>query len=66
MAPTREDLKTSGSQSLLSFKFTPENFARSKKYFEQAVSVDPHYVMAWHGLAEFFFKMGVLGYMETK
>jgi len=47
-------------------KFTPENFEKSKKYFEQAVSADPHYVMAWHGLAEFFFEMGVLGYMQTK
>jgi TolB-like protein/Tfp pilus assembly protein PilF len=47
-------------------KFTPEGFAKGKDFFEQAVSMDPHYAMAWHGLAEFYFEMGIFGYMEPK
>jgi tetratricopeptide (TPR) repeat protein len=48
------------------FKFTPESMARSKEYYEQAIAVDPHYALAWYGLAQFYYLLGFFEFMPLK
>ncbi len=48
------------------FRFTPDGLAKSKEYFEQAIALDPHYALAWHGLAGFYNLLGVCGLMPPK
>jgi eukaryotic-like serine/threonine-protein kinase len=47
-------------------KSTPEGFAKSKEYFEQAIAADPSYALAWHGLALYCWLMGYRGYMRPR
>ena len=47
-------------------KFSPEGFAKSKEYYEQAIALDPNYALAWHGLAEFHHASGLFGFMPPK
>ncbi len=47
-------------------KYTPEGISKGKEYFEQAIALDPSYVLAWYGLAWFYYVMGFLGYMPPK
>ncbi len=47
-------------------KYTLESMPKGKEYFEQAISLDPNYALAWYGLAWFYFVMGFLGYMLPK
>jgi non-specific serine/threonine protein kinase len=48
------------------FKGTAESMAKSKEYLEQAIAVDPNYALAWSGLAEFHFLLGLNGLMPQK
>jgi serine/threonine protein kinase/Tfp pilus assembly protein PilF len=47
-------------------RFSPEGFAKSKEYYEQAIALDPNYALAWHGLAEFYYLLGYFGFMPPK
>jgi serine/threonine protein kinase len=42
-------------------KLTPDNLAKSKEYFEQAIATDPDYASPWHGLAAMYNVSGMLG-----
>jgi serine/threonine protein kinase len=35
-------------------RLTPDNLAKSKEYFEQAIAIDPNYASPWHGLAAMY------------
>jgi eukaryotic-like serine/threonine-protein kinase len=43
-------------------KFTPESMAKSKEYFEQAITLDSDYALAWHGLAMYHWFLGYRGF----
>ncbi len=47
-------------------RLTPEGFAKSKEYYDQATALDPNYALAWHGLAEFCHTLGLFGLMPPK
>jgi serine/threonine-protein kinase len=47
-------------------KYTQEGFAISKEYFEQAITADPQYALAWFGLAETHWYLGFLGFIPPK
>ncbi len=47
-------------------KCTAEGFASSKEYFEQAISIDPNYALAWCGLAEFYLHAGAYGHVPLE
>jgi tetratricopeptide (TPR) repeat protein len=38
--------------------FTPDDFARAKNYFEQAIALDSEYAMAYVALADYYFVLG--------
>jgi TolB-like protein len=42
---------------------TPEGLQQARTYFEEAVSLDPEYALAWSGLADFFVTMYDYGEM---
>jgi serine/threonine protein kinase/Flp pilus assembly protein TadD len=42
-------------------KLTPDNLAKSKEYFEQAIATDPDYASPWHGLAAMYNVSGMMG-----
>jgi serine/threonine protein kinase len=47
-------------------RLTEESLAKGKNYYEQAISADPDYALAWDGLANFYQLMGIMGYMPIK
>jgi len=47
-------------------KWTPDGFAKSKEYYEQAIAADPDYALAWCGLAQFYFLLGNFGHIPPK
>jgi serine/threonine-protein kinase len=47
-------------------KATPEDFAKSKECFEQAIAADPNYALAWHGLAYYYWFVGYRGYLPPR
>jgi tetratricopeptide (TPR) repeat protein len=48
------------------FRFTPDGLAKSKEYYEQAITLDPSYALAWHGLAAFYNVLGLSGHIPPK
>ena len=42
-------------------KITPEGMAKGKEYFQQAISIDPDYALAWCGLALLHWEQAHLG-----
>ncbi len=46
-------------------KVTPESFARSKEYFEQAIALDPKFALAHVGLADYFALLSSAGLMPA-
>ncbi len=47
-------------------KFTPEGFAAAKQCFEQAIARDPGFALAYDGLAEFYWYLGLFGFAPPK
>lgn len=47
-------------------KRTPESLARSKDYFQQAIDQDPNYVLAYVGLAEYYYVLPDYTYISIK
>jgi len=43
------------------FKIRPDSLAKSKEYFEKAISIDPDYASPWHGLAAMYSTLGRFG-----
>ena len=48
------------------YRYTREDIAKSKKYFEQAIDADPNYALAWYGLAIFYYSLYSSGSMPPK
>ncbi len=46
-------------------KFTEENFLRAKKYYEDAIAIDPNYALAYTGLSNTYSVLGVNGHMSS-
>jgi serine/threonine-protein kinase len=44
---------------------TPENTAKAKECFEQALAIDPNYAPAYGGLAVYYFVLAVVGLKPT-
>jgi TolB-like protein/tetratricopeptide (TPR) repeat protein len=42
-------------------KFTPDDFAKSIDFFEQAVALDPNYALAYFGLGDAYRALGMTG-----
>jgi eukaryotic-like serine/threonine-protein kinase len=40
------------------FQMVPAEFTKAKNFFEAAVRLDPHYALAYVGLAEYYFVLG--------
>jgi serine/threonine protein kinase/TolB-like protein/Tfp pilus assembly protein PilF len=47
-------------------KRTPESLAKSKDYFQQAIDKDPNYVLAYVGLAEYYYVLPDYTYISIK
>ncbi len=47
-------------------KFTAESLAKSKEFYEQAITMDPDYALPWVGLAGVYEIMGGSGFMSPK
>jgi serine/threonine protein kinase len=47
-------------------KRTPESLAKSKDYFQQAIDKDPNYVLAYVGLAEYYYVLPDYTYASIK
>jgi TolB-like protein/Tfp pilus assembly protein PilF/predicted Ser/Thr protein kinase len=47
-------------------KMTPESWAKSKEYYEQALAIDPTCALAWYGVAFYFGLLGNAGFIESK
>jgi DNA-binding winged helix-turn-helix (wHTH) protein/TolB-like protein/Flp pilus assembly protein TadD len=45
-------------------KFTEENFLKAKKYFEDAITIDPNYALAHTGLSNTYSVLGVNGHIS--
>ncbi len=45
---------------------TEEGLRRGAEYFEQAIAVDPHYSIAYSGLADTYTLLGVYSYLSPK
>jgi serine/threonine protein kinase/Tfp pilus assembly protein PilF len=45
---------------------TPDGFAKSKMYLEQAIAMDPDDALAWFGLAQTYWFSGFLGFTQPK
>jgi len=43
------------------FRYTPESLAKAKECYEQALSIDPNFAMAWSGLAGRYYALAILG-----
>jgi eukaryotic-like serine/threonine-protein kinase len=48
------------------YKSSAESILRSREFFERSIAIDPDCELAWYGLANFYFNMGFLGYMQPK
>ncbi len=48
------------------YKTAPENLAKAKEYFEQAIAIDRDYALAWYGLSKYYWMMGFTGLMPSK
>ena len=46
-------------------KFTKENFLKAKKYFEEAIAIDPNYALAYTGVANTYSVLGVNGHIPV-
>ena len=42
-------------------RYTPDGLAKAKKSFEQARAVDPNFVLAYTGLASYYYSLAALG-----
>jgi serine/threonine protein kinase/Tfp pilus assembly protein PilF len=42
-------------------RFTPENLAKAKECFEQALAIDPNYTPAYSGLATYYYTLVAIG-----
>jgi serine/threonine protein kinase/Tfp pilus assembly protein PilF len=47
-------------------KRTPESLAKSKDYFQQAIDKDPNYVLAFVGMAEYYYVLSDYTYTPTR
>ena len=47
-------------------KRTPESLAKSKDYFQQAIDKDPNYVLAYVGMAEYYYVLSDYTYTPTR
>jgi TolB-like protein/Tfp pilus assembly protein PilF len=47
-------------------KDTPESFAKAKQCFEEAISRDPRFALAYDALAELYWYLGFLGFAPAK
>ncbi len=47
-------------------KFTEEGLEKGKKYYEQALTADANYALAWYGLAAYYWNLVFLGHMSPK
>ncbi len=47
-------------------KFTPEGFAMARQCLEQAVARDPGFALAYDALAEFYWYLGLFGFIPPK
>jgi len=47
-------------------KFTPEGFAVARQCLEQAVARDPGFALAYDALAEFYWYLGLFGFVPPK
>jgi len=47
-------------------KYTKNGLAKGKQCYEQALVLDNNYVLAWYGLARFYYLMGHFGFMPPK
>ena len=45
---------------------TPENIAKAKEYYEEAISRDPNFALAYDGLAELYWYLGFAGVAPAK
>jgi serine/threonine protein kinase/predicted Zn-dependent protease len=46
-------------------KGNPEDYAKSKEYYEQALAIDPQFALAWYGLAYYFSVFKFFGFMPS-
>jgi len=47
-------------------KFTPEGFAVARQSLEQAIALDPGFALAYDALAEFYWYLGLFGFIPPK
>ncbi len=47
-------------------KWTAEGLAKGKEYFEQGITADPDYALAWFGLAQHYWLSGYFGHVPSK
>lgn len=47
-------------------KSTPEDVAKAKRYFEEALARDPQFALAYDGLAELYWFLGFFGLREPR
>jgi serine/threonine protein kinase/tetratricopeptide (TPR) repeat protein len=47
-------------------RLTPESIAKGKEYLEQAIVLDPNYALAYAGMAEYYFRLALLGLKDPK
>jgi serine/threonine protein kinase/Tfp pilus assembly protein PilF len=47
-------------------KFTEEGLEKGKKYYEQALSIDANYALAWYGVAAYYWNLVFLGHMSPR
>ena len=48
------------------YKSTPEDSAKAREYFQQAIDVDPSYALAYSGLADVYGRAAALGQMRPE
>ncbi len=47
-------------------RMAPDSLAKGKECFEQALAADPNYALGWAGLADFYHRLGALGFMPSR
>ena len=48
------------------YRWTPEGLTKAKELFEQAIARDPTFALAYDGLAETYWNIGFLGFVQPK
>jgi len=48
------------------YQSTPEAFAKAKQFFEEAIARDPQFALAYDSLAEVYWWMGFVGFVQPK